>query len=111
MSHAVQHWRFQRLTAIILVPLCLWFVFSLATATSMDFTGASAWIKTPVHSVLLLLFILALFYHAQLGLQVVIEDYVSTEALRNRSIFLCKIVMYLSGLIAVAAVLKIASGH
>ena len=110
MNHAVQHWRFQRLTAIILVPLCLWFIFSLATATSMDYTGASAWVKTPVHSVLLILFILALFYHGQLGLQVVIEDYVSNERLRNQSIMLCKIALYLSGLVAIAAVLKIALG-
>ena len=110
MNHAVQHWRAQRFTDVILVPLCLWFIFSLATTTTLDHAAAHAWIKAPVHSVLLIVFILALFYHAQLGLQVVIEDYVGSDSLRNRGIMLSKIALYLTGMVAVLAVLKITFG-
>ena len=110
MKQAVHHWVAQRLTAVILVPFCLWFIFTLANMSGMDHATVNTWIKSPWHSVLLILFILMLFYHAQLGLQVVVEDYISNENLRNNSIILCKIAMLLAGLVSILSVLKIALG-
>ena len=110
MSQAVRHWRVQRLTAIMLIPLCLWFIFTLAGMTTMDHAVVSAWIKAPLNSLMLIVLVLALFYHAQLGLQVVIEDYIDNEKLRNRTVLMSYVVMAGAGLIAVLAVLKITLG-
>ena len=70
------HWWAQRLTAIALVPLGLWFVFSALGLEHGQYEMVRAWIADPAHAILLLLLILALLYHSFLGLQVVIEDYV-----------------------------------
>lgn len=110
MKPAVHHWWAQRLTAILLTPLCLWFIMALAGAIGGDHASVHAWIKSPLTSPLLILFILALFYHAQLGLEVIMEDYISNENTRNRSILLAQVAMFAAGLIAVLAVLKIAMG-
>lgn len=107
---AVQHWWAQRLTAVILVPFSLWFIFTLANMTGMDHATVNAWIKSPMNSALLILFILALFYHAHLGLQVVVEDYISDEKLRHNIIVLCLLAMLLAGLVSIVSVLKIALG-
>lgn len=70
------HWWMQRLTAVALVPLTVWFAVALATLAGADHATAVAWLRSPVNAVLTLLLIGTLFYHMQLGLQVVIEDYV-----------------------------------
>ena len=111
MNHAVHHWRAQRLTAVILIPLCLWFIFTLAGMTTLDHDVVSAWIKSPLNGLMLIVFILALFYHAQLGLQVVLEDYIGNDNFRNCTILISGIVMAGAGLISILAVLKITLGR
>ncbi|MBM4196164.1 MAG: succinate dehydrogenase, hydrophobic membrane anchor protein [Gammaproteobacteria bacterium] len=76
------HWWAQRLTAAALVPLGLWFAFSMAGLASTDYWSVTAWIAEPLHATLLLLLLLSLLYHSSLGLQVVIEDYVHHGAAR-----------------------------
>lgn len=110
MNQAVHHWRAQRLTAIILIPLCLWFIVTLAGMTNMDHAVVSAWIKSPLNSLMLIIFVLALFYHAQLGLQVVVEDYIGNDSFRNSIILISWIVMSGAGLISILAILKITLG-
>ena len=77
-KEGVNHWWWQRLTAILLVPLSLWFVGSLwsIVAGGADRDAFADWLSGPVAAVLMLLFLGATFYHLKLGLQVVIEDYV-----------------------------------
>ena len=77
-KEGVNHWWWQRLTAILLVPLSLWFVGSLWSliAAGADRDDFVDWLSGPVAAVLMLLFLGATFYHLKLGLQVVIEDYV-----------------------------------
>lgn len=70
------HWWAQRLTAAALVPLGLWFLVSLAGLAGADHAIVAAWMREPLHAVLLLLTLATLLYHSNLGLQVVIEDYV-----------------------------------
>jgi len=77
-------WR-QRLTALLLIPLLLWFCFCLA-ALPVGHATLVAWIQQPAVAVAMIFLILANFYHAQLGLQIVIEDYVSTHSTRTVSI-------------------------
>ncbi len=72
----VHHWWAQRLTAIALVPLCLYFLYLLLQLVGQDQEGAQALIGKPRNAALLAAFVIALFWHAHLGLQVVIEDYI-----------------------------------
>ncbi len=99
-------WR-QRLTALVLTPLLLWFCFSIA-ALPVGHATLIAWIEQPVVAVSLILLILASFYHAQLGLQIIIEDYISTHSTRTISIIGMSFLCLLFGTIGVVAVLKIA---
>ena len=70
------HWWAQRLTAIALVPLTLWFVWSVIGLMGADYQTVHDWVAQPMNAGLLLVFIYATFYHSMLGLQVIIEDYV-----------------------------------
>jgi len=109
-KEGTQHWWAQRLTAIALVPLTVWFIYSLVVMTAMEYAAVTAWMQSPIVSSLLILFIFSLFYHAQLGMQVVIEDYVDSEALKFGSIILLNFVMLFAGLASVIAVLKVFLG-
>ena len=79
-KEGVEHWWHQRLTALALIPLSLWFVASVAFMAGMDHATFIAWVGNPLVAVLLVLLIVALFYHLKLGVQVVIEDYVHHPA-------------------------------
>ena len=76
-KEGVGHWWWQRLTALLLVPLSLWFVGSLwwIVASGADYDRFVDWLSGPVAAILMLLLLGATFYHLKLGLQVVIEDY------------------------------------
>lgn len=77
-----EHWLGQRLSAIAMVPLTLWFAISLLTLPSLDFYSVTAWVAAPLHAVLLILLVVALVYHSSLGTQVVAEDYLHAPGLR-----------------------------
>ena len=70
------HWWAQRVTAVALIPLSLWFVVSVLGLVHADYVVVITWLHAPWTAVLLSLFLFALFYHAYLGVQVVVEDYV-----------------------------------
>jgi succinate dehydrogenase / fumarate reductase membrane anchor subunit len=70
------HWWAQRLTAVGLVPLGLWFSFSLLGLPHGNYYLVAAWIAEPAHAILLILLVFTLVYHSSLGMQVVIEDYI-----------------------------------
>ena len=106
----VEHWWAQRLTAAALVPLAVWFVIALLAHVGGGHEAAVAWIGHPVTAVLLVLLVVATFHHAQLGLQVVIEDYVHTEWLKVGAIAALKGVAVVLALIGIFSVLKIAFG-
>ena len=78
-KEGVSHWWAQRLTALALVPLSLWFVASLAALAGADHAVVQAWASSPLVASFLILLVVATLYHAYLGLQVVIEDYVHHE--------------------------------
>lgn len=93
-KHGVGHWWFQRVTAIALIPTTLWFISQIiAVMLSADVTTVAEWFSSPINALLLSLMIAALFFHAKLGLQVVIEDYVrcpySKYALLLGNVFFC----------------------
>jgi len=105
----VGHWWAQRLTALALVPLTLWFVASIAGLVGADHATVADWIAQPVPAVLLVLLIVATFHHAQLGLQVVIEDYVHGEGTKIALILAVKGLAVLLAVMSLFAVLRIFS--
>jgi succinate dehydrogenase / fumarate reductase membrane anchor subunit len=104
----VNHWWGQRLSAIALVPLLLWFIASLVNILGADYATAIAWIQEPWTTILLVILIGTLFYHSQLGLRVIVEDYVHTEWLLVATLLLLKFLNILIALIGIYAVLHIA---
>lgn len=72
----VEQWWLERVTAIALMPLTLWFVVSIVVHMNSDYAAAIAWLQTPLAATLMVLLLTALFWHTALGLQVVIEDYI-----------------------------------
>jgi succinate dehydrogenase / fumarate reductase membrane anchor subunit len=79
----VRHWRLQRISAIALIPLSLWAVVELVPLPAQDYATALEWIHQPLSVGLLLFLVPTLYLHAALGVQVVLEDYVS-DPLRRR---------------------------
>lgn len=102
------HWWAQRLTALALVPLVIWFVVSMIVVTGADHEAAIAFISSPINSVLLILLIVATFRHGQLGLEVVIEDYIHTKWLEVSLIIAVKGAAIFLGVTSVYAVIAIA---
>ena len=109
-KEGVVHWWAQRMTAVALVPLVIWFVASICAMAGADYSTFRDWITTPVVSVLLVLLTVATFHHAQLGLQVVLEDYVHTEWLKIFSIGLVKLSAIGLAVATIFSIVKIALG-
>ena len=104
------HWWAQRVTALALVPLVIWFVVSVIGIAGAGYVEFVVWLSSPSVAAMMILLIVATFHHAQLGLQVVIEDYVHDEAMKLPALLIMKAVVILLGLTGVLAVLKIAVG-
>ena len=101
------HWWLQRVSAIALVPLSLWFVFSVINHVDDDYSAVTAWISQPSVALMLILYFGFMFFHAQLGIQVVIEDYVHSEPLKLISLLVVKAIAIVAGLAAIISVLKV----
>ena len=99
------HWWAQRLTALALIPLGVWFCASVIAMTGADYATVAAWASSPVVAGLLILLLATTVYHAALGLQVVIEDYVHHEMTKLLLILAVKAVSLVLALTAVLSVL------
>ena len=103
-----EHWWMQRVTAVALVVLGLWFAISLVTLDDFGYPTVVAWVQRPLTSILLILTVLATAYHSYLGVQVVIEDYVHTTTLKLAALIASAFAHFGLGVAAVFAVLKLA---
>ncbi len=106
----VSHWWTQRITAAAMVLLMIWFVITLLSLLHADYATARATVAKPWNATLLVALLITLFWHAVLGLQVVVEDYVHT---RWKEVFVLLVIKFLAVLAALAsvfAVLRIALG-
>ena len=104
----VHHWYAEQVTSIALVPLTLWFIYSVLRLAGAPREAVAAWAGYPVNTVLLLALIAITFHHMQLGLQVVYEDYVNAKWLMSILILATKGAALLLGLMASVAVLRLA---
>lgn len=105
------HWWMQRVTSVALVPLVLWFTISvivLVRAHDAAHGAVQAWLGHPVNAGLMIALLAAMFYHAKLGAQVIIEDYVHPESAKIAALLVTQFLLFLLGAIAIVAVLKIA---
>lgn len=101
-------WWLQRVTALGLIPLTLWFLVSIIDRLDDGYQEVQAWIAYPPVSIALILYLGFMLFHAQLGLQVVIEDYVHSPAFRLLCLLLCRAAFLVAGLVAVYSILSIA---
>ncbi len=109
-KEGVGHWRLQRLTALALLPLALWFVATLLGLIGAPHAAVVAWIGQGHVTVLLLALVIALFWHLQLGLQVVIEDYLHVPWLQIMLQLGSRCFAALGALVAIVSILKISVG-
>jgi len=109
-KEGAHHWWVQRLTSVALVPLILWFVASIVGLVGADHAAFAAWLRQPLNTILMTALLAAGFWHLQLGLQVIIEDYVHNDAAKIASIVVVKFAAALLALGGIFSVLKIAFG-
>ncbi|MBS0381097.1 MAG: succinate dehydrogenase, hydrophobic membrane anchor protein [Proteobacteria bacterium] len=103
----VHHWWLQRVTAVALIPLSIWFLFLLGGMVQADYGAVMATIGKPVHAIFLIIFVVCLFWHGALGLQVIIEDYVHTRWLEMTLQIALRFGALLGALACVMAVLAV----
>lgn len=106
----VEHWWAQRVSAVALIVLGLWFAVSLISLAGADRAAVVAWLHGPFAAVATILMLAAAFYHAALGLRVVIEDYVESEGLKLAAIAAVQLVSVALAVAGIFAVLRIAFG-
>jgi succinate dehydrogenase / fumarate reductase membrane anchor subunit len=109
-KEGVGHWWSQRVTAVALVVLTLWFVSALLRMGDLSYGAVVAWMSSPVNAVLLSLLIGTTAYHSQLGVQVVVEDYVAQHGLKVVVLLLLNFLHVALAALGVFAVLRIAFG-
>jgi succinate dehydrogenase / fumarate reductase membrane anchor subunit len=105
-----EHFVMQRLTATALVPLTIWFLVFVLSLINADYMTAAEAVSKPWNAVLLVGFLVAMFWHAQLGLQVVLEDYIHNSLLALALQTTVKFIAVLGAIVSVFAVARIALG-
>ncbi len=109
-KNGYKHWWAQRLTAIALIPLSLWLMFNIKYLFAPSLSEAKIWLLEPLNSVGVLLFIFASFYHALLGLEVVIEDYAPCKFSKMVALIFVKLLFIAMAVTAIWAVVKVNFG-
>lgn len=104
----VRHWWVQRLTAMALLPLTIWFVISVLGLLGAPQPAVAAFVAAPVNTVLLVALVAISLHHAEAGVQTVIEDYVHREGSRIASLLAVKALTLFLALVGIIAVLKLA---
>lgn len=105
-----EHFVVQRLTATALVPLSIWFLIFVLSLMGSDYVAATEAVAKPWNAILLVGFLIAAFWHAQLGMQVVLEDYVHTSLLALAAQTIVRFIAVLGAIVSIFAVARIALG-
>lgn len=105
----VDHWWAQRVTALALIPLVIWFVYSfvILMKAANDYQVVVHWIQSPVNAVMSILLICTAFYHGALGLRVVIEDYIECPCSKIGWLLITKFGSFFAAAMAVFSILTV----
>jgi succinate dehydrogenase / fumarate reductase membrane anchor subunit len=107
----IAHWWTQRVTAVALVPLTLWFVAALVALAGHGHAAVIAWLESPLAAILTILLLIALFQHVALGLQVVIEDYVHSSRDKLLTLLVMRFGCLTLAVVGILAVVRITVVH
>ena len=110
-KEGVHHWWMQRVSAMALVPLSLYWLAYLPEIASGNRAEVAAWLASPCTAIAAILFVIASFYHAALGIQVIIEDYVIAKGLRMGALLLNNYFFFLLGVACIYAILFTSFTH
>ena len=89
MSAGIKHWKYSRISSVLLIPLTIWFVAFFSKNFGMPFEQVASSLSTPFNSFMMLIFITVTIFHLQQGLQVIIEDYVYKRLWININVIFC----------------------
>jgi succinate dehydrogenase / fumarate reductase membrane anchor subunit len=109
-KEGAHHWWVQRMSSVALILLTLWFVASLVHLGSFDYVVVHAWLAKATNAVLMLLLVTTAIYHSQLGVQVVVEDYVNHHGAKLAVLIVVNFIHLLLAALAAFAILRIAFG-
>jgi succinate dehydrogenase / fumarate reductase membrane anchor subunit len=109
-GEGVGHWWSQRVTSVALVLLGLWFVFALIGLPDRSYETVTAWMAQPINAVLLSLLVGTALYHSLLGIQVVVEDYVSNHGAKIVTMLALQFIHFVLGALGIFSVLRVAFG-
>ena len=109
-KEGTDHWFFEKLTALALVPLSVWFVAAVLGGIGADYATLKAWMSVPSNMTMMILLIVACFWHASLALGTVIEDYVHYKPAHLGGLIAVKFVCLFLGVFSIVSVLKIGLG-
>ncbi len=104
----LDHWIMQRVTAVGNLILGLWLLWSMIAHAGMNYTEAVLWISEPLNAVCMILFVISSFYHAVLGAQVIVEDYIHNEGFKLFKLLGQRLVFFAMGVACIFSVLQVA---
>ncbi len=107
-GEGAHHWMMERVTSIAITPLVFWLIWSMIELRGKSYWEFTQWLSQPWNSALLIMFIIGVFWHSVMGLQVVIEDYTSSHAKKLLLIIAVKIVFAFMGIASIVSIMKIA---
>ena len=109
-KHGSSHWMAQRVTAVALIPLFVWFIYSVVHLVGASHGEFTTWLAHPINAIITILFVISTFYHAVLGAQVITEDYIHGECFKTIKIVGQKLFFFAFGIACIFSILKIAFG-
>ncbi len=104
------HWWAQRVTAVALVPLTLWFLVSLLTLPDLEYETVRTWLSVPITGFLSVLLVAVLSYHSYLGTIVIVEDYVTSSGMKILGLMILRFLYVLAGGGAMFAIFRVVFG-
>jgi succinate dehydrogenase / fumarate reductase membrane anchor subunit len=105
-KNGTTHWWMQRISAVALIPLSFWLITFLDLSLNAPYQQTVEWLVAPVNTICIMAWIIAAFYHAALGLQVVIEDYIAAEGIKIVAVWTVNLSFLLLALTALIAVFR-----
>lgn len=102
------HWMHERITSLTSIPLMLWLVWSVVDMQGWDYAAFTSWLAQPLNAFLMALSVISTFYHAALGVQVIVEDYVHCHVMKLCTLIGFKLAFLVTALASIFSIIKIA---